>query len=81
MMSFQFAAICLLRSLCLVADAGAGGDCHGVAGLVLVDGLGGGNQHLADAALALFERSGVGCRGQDIAGNDGSQVFNLSAAV
>src|SRR4029079_14313645 len=65
----------------LVADAGAGGDGNHFTILVLIDSLGCGDQHLAKAALRLFEFGRVGGGRQHIAGADVVEVLNFGAAV
>jgi hypothetical protein len=80
LISFHLAAMVgvLLRS---VAGAGAGHDGDDVAGLVPVDGLARGDEHLAEAALALFVGGDVGGRGEDVPGADVVEVFDFGAAV
>jgi hypothetical protein len=68
----------LLRS---VTDAGAAHDGDDVSVLVSVDGLARGDEHLAEATLALFAGGDVAGRGEYDAGADVVEVFDFGAAV
>src|SRR6185503_7896163 len=50
-------------------------------GLVRVLGLAGGDEHFAEAALALLDVRGVAHRGEDVAGADVVEVLDLGATV
>src|SRR3972149_10508551 len=70
-----------LATTMLVLDAGAAHDGDGFSGLISIGGLGDGDEHGAQPALALAEVDELAGGGEEVAGADGVEVLDVRAAV
>src|SRR3970040_2558956 len=70
-----------LGTTMLVLNAGAAHDGDGLPGLISIGGLGDGDEHGTQPALALAEVDELAGGGEEVAGADGVEVLDVRAAV